>query len=237
MQQQQGKIDENSYLRKQQGVKPGQKSESNIEENEKLTQDVKFRRELESSCFDPIGLGNGEGGTISFDNIKGLLDGPLPFLFLPLADPLISSLVSGFETPIQFRQAMYHGNVVYNVAAMYHPKALDIFGKKDMQICDNFSSDEEKIVHEQVAIAYTFAYSAITIVPACKPAIDDVMNNFLKLPMSYLDNDVEDLGAPWALARARVDQMTAFAQNDGWNADGSMTNECKFLDFQYHTLL
>lgn len=189
---------------------------------------VESRRELESSCYNPIGLGDGEAGTISFDHVKGLLDVALPFLFLPLADPLISSLVSGFETPIQFRQAMYHGSVNYNVAAMYHPKALDIFGKKDMQICDNFSSDEEKFVHEQVAIAYTFAYSAITIVPACKPAIDDIMNNFLMLPMSYLDNDIGILGAPWALARARVDQMTAFAENDGWNADGSMANECKF---------
>lgn len=50
--------------------------------------------------------------------------------------------------------------------------------------------------------------------------------------MSYLDNDIGTLGAPWALARARVDQMTAFAENDGWNADGAMANECKFSGFE-----
>jgi hypothetical protein len=68
---------------------------------------VESRRELESLCYNPIGLGDGEAGTISFDHVKGLLDGPLPYLFLPLANPLISSLVSGFETPIQFRHVSW----------------------------------------------------------------------------------------------------------------------------------
>lgn len=68
---------------------------------------------------------------------------------------------------------MYHGNVNYNVAAMYHPKALDIFGKKDMKNLRQFFKRRRKICARTSGdrVLYTFAYSAITIVPACKPAI------------------------------------------------------------------
>ncbi|GFH61508.1 hypothetical protein CTEN210_17984 [Chaetoceros tenuissimus] len=132
---------------------------------------------------------------------------------------------------------MYHGNVNYNVAAMYHPSALDIWGKKDMQICINeFASEQEKMLHEQVAIAYTFAYSAILAAPKCKDAIVNLMDNVLQFPMSKVLNDNEpDLGTPWGLAKVRVDEIHDYAKTDGWNADGSLAhkyNKMPYSDFK-----
>lgn len=187
-----------------------------------------------NSCFSPKGIGSNE--SITFDQVQSLLDGsilgsPLPYLFLPLAESFIGALVSTYETPIQFRQAMYHGNVNYNVAAMYHPSALDIWGKKDMQICINeFASEQEKMLHEQVAIAYTFAYNAILAAPKCTNAILDIMENVLQLPMSnVLNHNEPDLGTPWGLAKARVDEIQDYSKTDGWNADGSLAHKRTFI--------
>ena len=45
---------------------------------------------------------------------------------------------------------------IYN--DMYHPSALDIWGRDDKRICvDEFTSDLEMHAHEQVATAYAFA--------------------------------------------------------------------------------
>ena len=193
---------------------------------------------LLSSCNSPSGIVVSTNATnataIGIDHVKGLLDGsilgePMPYIFLPLADAFIGALVTTYETPIQFRQALNHGNVNYNVAAMYHPTALDIFGKKDMQLCLNeFASDDEKMAHEQVAIAYTFAYHAIVSAPASKEGIVFVMDNVLQLPMdNVLSAGPSDLGTPWGLAKARVDQISNYAMSDGWNADGSLTHTRK----------
>lgn len=172
---------------------------------------------------------------VTFEHVKGLLDGsilgnPLPYLFLPLAESFIGALVTTYETPIQFRNAMYHGNVNYNVVAMYHATALDIWGKDEKRICiSDFSSDEEKRIHEEVAIAYTFAYSAISAAPSSKTTITHIMDNVLKLPMSNVLSEMEpDLGTPWGLAKVRVEEMYKFAESDGWNADGSLTHKRKW---------
>ena len=188
---------------------------------------------MNSTCFAPKGISNTTD--ISFDQINSLLNGtalgnPLPYLFLPLAEPLINALVQTYETPIQFRQVLYHGNVNYNVAAMFHPTALDIWGKKDKKIClDQFTSESDKNIYEQVAIAYSFAYISLTTAPASKNAIMDIMDNVLKLPMNYILNDEDpDVGTPWGLAKACVDQITKYAESDGWNADGSMMHEGEY---------
>jgi len=194
------------------------------------------------SCnIEPSDIDNDCSIGICNNQITRILNGtvlgePLPYLFLPLADPLISVLSSMYETPIQFRQALYHGNSCYNTAAMYHPTALDIWGHDDNRICiDNFASEEEKNIHEQVAVAYTFAYSATIIAPGSKDTITDIMDNLLKLPMINLDGS-PDIGTPWGLAKRIVDQMSDYAESDGWNADGSLNhdfNKMPFSDFNF----
>ena len=87
-------------------------------------------------CSSPTGIGGDDSNgpnAIPLNHVMGLLDGsilgqPLPFLFLPMTEPLIDVLRSSFETPIQFRQALYNGNTCYNAAAMFHETALDIWG-------------------------------------------------------------------------------------------------------------
>ncbi|VEU38101.1 unnamed protein product [Pseudo-nitzschia multistriata] len=164
---------------------------------------------------------SGASGTITTMQVRNLLDGttlgnPLPFLFLPLVDTLIAELVSAFETPIQFRVALYQGNAVYNVAAMFHPFALDIWG---------------------LAITYAFAYSAMVLIPSITEPLTFIMDNVLNLPMSnLLDESPPDIGTPWGLARATVDDMTEYSKSDGWNADGSLANDFNkmpFGDFDY----
>jgi hypothetical protein len=82
----------------------------------------------------PTGIDDGSGSGITTEQIKGLLNGttlgnPLPYIWLPLADPLIQNLVATFESLIQHRQAAYQGMACYNTVAMYHPTALDIWGR------------------------------------------------------------------------------------------------------------
>lgn len=161
-------------------------------------------------------------------------DSPLPYLFLPLADPIINSLVSTYETPIQFRQALYHGSACYNVAAMYDDNALDIWGRTK-RMCD-FESEEDQFVHEQLTTAYAFAYSALMVSPGSTDEINAVMNGVLQLPMDKLYVSEPDAGSPWSLAKAAVDEMTKYSETDGWNADGSLSHESNkmpFSDFEY----
>lgn len=195
---------------------------------------------LSSSCISPTGIVDGTDSSISSaaittERVKQMLQ-DLPFLFLPLADPLIQGLVTTYETPIQFRQAQYHGMSCYNVAAMYHPTALDIWGHEDKRICiEDFLSEDQKNAHEQVATTYAFAYSANSVSPNSVQLINDIMDNILGLPMSNLDGD-PDISTPWGLAKSYVDQMSQFAETDGWNADGSLSNnfnKMPFRDFDY----
>ena len=200
------------------------------------------------ACIKPSRIEAGEpadsapSNGISSNQVTELLDGttlgnPLPYLFLPLADSLITALATIFETPIQFRQALYQGNTVYNVAAMYHPTALDIWGKGDKRICiQDFETDLDLLVHEQLATAYAFAYSATIIAPSSKGPISHIMDNVLKLPMSKLFEEPIDSSTPWGLARLSVDEMTEFSKDDGWNSDGSLThthNKMPFSDFAF----
>jgi hypothetical protein len=193
------------------------------------------------SCNTPTGIDESDSG-ISIKHVTDLLDGtalgsPLPYLFLPMAQPLIDTLVTEYETPIQFRQALYHGNTCYNAAAMYHPTALDIWGRDDKRICVDAFSALELHAHEQVATAYAFAYSAIVVSPSSKEIVIHIMDNVLKLPMSKVLVGEPDIGTPWGLAKAVVDQMTDYANSDGWNSDGSLThefNKMPFSDFDYN---
>ncbi len=191
-------------------------------------------------CHSPLGIGDGSSG-ISSNQITELLDGttsgnPMPYLFLPLAEPLIGEIVTNFETPIQFRQALYHANGVYSVVAMYHATALDTWGLDDKRICiEEFSSDLELKVHQEVASAYAFAYSAIVIAPTSKDVITSIMDNVLKLPMSQLSGE-PDVGTPWGLAKATIDQLTEYSKSDGWNYDGHLANDFNampFCDFDF----
>lgn len=90
--------------------------------------------------------------------------------------------------------------------------------------------------HEQLATAYAFAYSAITIVAPCsKDILTNIMENVLMLPMSKLSGE-PDLGTPWGLAKATVDQIAEYSKSDGWNSEGDLThtfNKMPFSDFDY----
>ena len=193
-----------------------------------------------SACIIPSIIDDSTGG-ISSKLVVDLLDGttlgkPLPYLPLALADPIISSLVATYETPIQFRQAFYHGSNTYNVAAMYHPSALDIWGNGNRRICiDKFDSELDMKVHEQLATVYSFAYSATIFVPESTEQVSFIMDNVLGLPMSNVFNEPIDITTPWGLAREIIDEMFEFSMTDGWNSDGSLSstfNKMPFSDFQ-----
>jgi hypothetical protein len=138
---------------------------------------------------------------VSADYVNSKLSAlDLPYLFLPMADVIIGSLVTNYETPIQFRLAAYHGMSCYNSIAMYHPTALDIWGRGNSRVCtDEFTNDAEKNAHEQLTNAYTFAYSSISLLPETKEGITNVMEGALGLNMALLEG-VPDIGTPWGLA-------------------------------------
>jgi hypothetical protein len=199
-------------------------------------------QQFDETCTSPTGIDEEGSGIITTEQIDKILDGTtlgggsLPYVWLPLADPFIQNLVTTYETPIQFRQAVYHGMSCYNTVAMYHPTALDIWGRDDKRICtDAFASDAQKNAHEQVANAYAFAYGAISLSPTVTETVTHIMDNVLGLPMSKLRGN-PPMSTPWGLAKATVDQMSEYAKSDGWNADGTLThdfNKMPFSDFDY----
>ena len=157
-----------------------------------------------------------------------------PYLWLPLAVPHLIGEVIKAETPIQFRVAQIHGSTCYNTAAKYDKLALDIWGKDTNRICDASRGSADWKLHERIAIAYTFYYSGITLVPSSEDTMRPVFENVLGLDVSRLDST--DPGTPWGLARIVVEEMQETLKNDGWNADGKLANEFNSLpysDFDY----
>eukprot|EP00804_Cyclotella_cryptica_P022910 CCRYP_005085-RA/>CCRYP_005085-RA protein AED:0.25 eAED:0.25 QI:492/1/1/1/1/0.66/3/979/279 len=187
-----------------------------------------FAHLASSECITPNGLDKLETGV--YEGIKGALfsgEGP-PYLFLPLAEPFIAQLIKA-ETPIQFRLAQIHGSTVYHTAAKYHPTALDIWGNDVNRYCIDHVNESYLRIHEAVATALTFYYSAVTLVPSSKPYLDPVMNMF-GLHASLLESN-DGPSSPWGIARFVVQEMASTVINDGWNADGKLANDFNTLPY------
>jgi hypothetical protein len=121
---------------------------------------------------------------------------------------------------------------------MFNEVALDIFGKADRRICmedyDNLTDEEN--AHMEVTLAYAFAYSGVTIVPSIKDDIANLMDNVLGLPYANLDLPDPQPSTPWGLAKLTVDEMSEFAESDGWNAAGAIGtgfNRMPYGDFSF----
>ena len=163
------------------------------------------------------------------DGITAVLAGEeLPYLWLPQAQPFIGEVVK-YETPVQFRLTQIHGSRVYNVAAKYHPAALDIWGQDTHRICQDGESEYLNL-HEEVALAYAFYYSAIVLIPPSEDIMKPIFES-MRLPASFLDFGNPDPSTPWGLAKIAVDEMAAFVEDDGWNADGKLTTEFNPLPY------
>lgn len=126
---------------------------------------------------------------------------------------------------------------------MFHTnmKALDIFGDKDTsdarrrcQPADNDDEDAQLLfdLHLRVAITYSLAYAGVLAMPYCTEefaAIMEERGHPLSLVMEGGDASVD---TPWGLAKAYVDEGVAYMlENDGWNADGSMSREFNRIPF------
>lgn len=136
-------------------------------------------------------------------------------------------------------------SAVFSVASMFHPEqtALDIFGDKETSDArrrcqpDQNQDDQDATflmdMHMRVAIIYTLVYGPIQGMPYCLEQIEPLMEK-AGHPISLLEGE-PSVETPWGLAKAYVDEVTAFlARNDGWNADGSLSrgfNRVPFSDF------
>jgi len=171
--------------------------------------------------------------------INGLLASGVPYAWIPIAQAPVGEIVASFEVPIQFRFSTAQGNAIYNVASMYHPTALDIWGRDNYRICvdnNDIQSDMDARIHREIAIAYAFAYSALTLTPSFTDVMTEIMDS-LGLPLSKLFADGNaDPATPWGLAKLAVDEMSDFISTDGWNADGSLGNaynKMNYNDFSF----
>jgi hypothetical protein len=181
----------------------------------------------EAECIIPDGLESLPDGVS--EGIEGALSsGTLPFLFLPLAEPFIAQFVKA-ETPIQFRLAQIHGSAVYHTAAKYHDKALDIWGNDVNRYCRVGVAEEYLKLHEEIATALTFYFSAVTLVPSSKPHLDPILGAF-GLDVNLLEKG-DGLSTPWGMATSVVEEMMATVKDDGWNADGSLANKYNSLPY------
>jgi len=179
-------------------------------------------------CIPPTGLEDLPAGVA--DGISAVLaGGELPYLWLPQAEPFIGELTKGYEAPVQFRFAQIHGSRIYNVAAKYHPIALDIWGKDTHRICQD-GDNEYLNLHEEIALAYAFYYSSIEAIPQCEEILKPVFES-MGLSASLLDGSDPDPSTPWGLAKITIDEYAASVVNDGWNADGKLDAEFNPLPY------
>ena len=127
---------------------------------------------------------------------------------------------------------MFHANV----------KALDIFGDKTTSHArrrcrpDGNDAEGQHLYHLHLGVAITYAavYAGYQFMPYCA----DILKNLMEErghPLSLLLDGDPKLDTPWGLAKAYVDETSAYLlENDGWNADGKMSrshNRIPFSDF------
>lgn len=126
---------------------------------------------------------------------------------------------------------------------MFHTTqtALDIFGDKETsdsrRRCQADGDDDNEEfnflfdMHLRVAVVYTLAYGGIQGMPYCSNHLKQLMEA-AGHPMSLLLEGEPSIDTPWGLAKAYVDEVTAFlVKNDGWNADGSLSREFNRIPF------
>lgn len=132
---------------------------------------------------------------------------------------------------------------------MFHPNpnALDIFGDKNQSDArrrcypDSSATTATDVslfdLHLRVAILYLVSYGGRLSTPSCAEEIDASMND-LGLNMSLILEGNATVETPWGLAKTYLDETFAYLlENDGWNADGSMSrtyNKIPFSDYEYH---
>lgn len=80
----------------------------------------------------------------------------------------------------------------------------------------------------QVAEIYTITHAALKFMPWCYDTMEPIMQA-RGHPLSFLEEELGegadsiDTSTPWGLGRAYADESWSYlAENDGWNADGSM---------------
>ena len=184
-------------------------------------------------CTVPKGLDTLPVGTAELIT-SVLASGTLPYLWLPQV-PHFSGELTKYETPVQFRISQQHGSNVYHVAAKYHPTALDIWGKDDNRICQEGQDKDTLMLHREIALAYAFYYSGIRTIPSSEKIIQPILESF-GLPAANLYISPADPATPWGMARIVVDEMMASVVKDGWNADGSYSNQYNtspYSDFNF----
>lgn len=128
---------------------------------------------------------------------------------------------------------------------MFHPTqtALDIFGDKNKSDARRRcqpgpGADAESVLlfdmHLKVAIAYLVVYQGLKAMPFCRDQLVPLMEAG-GYPLSLIEDGDPSTDTPWGLAKAYADEIDAYLiENDGWNADGSMSrdfNRVPFSDF------
>ena len=124
---------------------------------------------------------------------------------------------------------MFHSNM----------RALDIFGDKatsdSRRRCqpagENADANLLFDLHLRVAITYTVAYAGIKAMPYCFDELKADMEE-RGHPLSLVFDTETSADTPWGLAKTYADEVFAFLDdNDGWNADGSMSREYNRVPF------
>lgn len=130
---------------------------------------------------------------------------------------------------------------------MFHPdtRALDIFGDKEKsnarrrcQPNDEATPEEVALfdLHLKIAASYVFTYASVLQMPYCAEDLTAQMED-LGLPLSLVTEGNPGTETPWGLAKVYVDEVFEYLlENDGWNADGSMSrtyNRIPFSDYAY----
>ena len=130
----------------------------------------------------------------------------------------------------------------FSVTNMFHPnmRALDVFGDKETsdsrRRCQPPPEDDDDAkllfdLHLRVAVTYTVAYAGIQAMPYCFDELEAEMEG-RGHPLSLVFDNETSVNTPWGLAKAYADEVYAFLdENDGWNADGSMSREYNRVPF------
>ena len=198
--------------------------------------------QLASSCVVPQGIDDGIPGSLDSSALTlPPAENPLG-VFGSLIVESIPELTT-YETPIGFRVVQLINLGVWNTAAAFHPTSLDYFARVDIsnerRRCsvdpDDAAAVAMNTLQRKVTLAYAFKFGVEAFLPAIIDIIDSKLVEFGLDPNICSSNHgiggsdesdcLNDITTPWGLAYTFVADSKKYANNDGWNADGSLSGK------------
>eukprot|EP00656_Telonema_subtile_P055115 TRINITY_DN843_c0_g1_i2.p1 TRINITY_DN843_c0_g1~~TRINITY_DN843_c0_g1_i2.p1 ORF type:complete len:575 (+),score=126.58 TRINITY_DN843_c0_g1_i2:149-1873(+) len=207
---------------------------------QKLTLVVCIQIVIVHACVTPTGIDDALPNSIT----SASLNLPRGQVFSDTNGPGgLLALITGYETPIQFRLIQLANMALYSTAAAFHPTALDHFARvaesDARRRCAPDANDAVAVelneVHNDLTLAYSQYFTSSRLFTAeqiapLKTLLVDVWN--VDVTKCDIEVDCDDTSTAWGLGFQLSKEVATFAEHDGWNADGGLARQYNKIPYQ-----